>query len=176
MKFRSLLLPLPARRSRRAGATVALALAAALGAGCASVPNPNPKDPLEGFNRGVQRFNDAVDEAVLVPVATTYRDTVPQPLRTGLQDRLFHRAARTPQPVERIDEDDVIVDDDAIPFIRDQHMSVLAPGLVFIDDAVQAGEGDVDLPGQLEGVLEVLEVEPDLGPSRRSLLAIVDVR
>jgi len=34
----------------------------------------------------------------------------------------------------------VIVDDDAIPFIRDQHMSVLAPGLVFIDDAVQAGD------------------------------------
>jgi phosphoadenosine phosphosulfate reductase len=34
----------------------------------------------------------------------------------------------------------VIVDDDAIPFIRDQHMSVLAPGLVFIDEAVQAGD------------------------------------
>ena len=34
----------------------------------------------------------------------------------------------------------VIVDDDAIPFIRDQHMSVLAPGLVFIEDAVRAGD------------------------------------
>jgi len=34
----------------------------------------------------------------------------------------------------------VIVDDDAIPFIRDQKMSVLAPGLVFIDDAVRAGD------------------------------------
>ena len=34
----------------------------------------------------------------------------------------------------------VIVDDDAITFIQDQHMSVLAPGLVFIDDAVQAGD------------------------------------
>jgi len=34
----------------------------------------------------------------------------------------------------------VIVDDDAIPFIRDQGMSVLAPGLVFIDDAVGAGD------------------------------------
>ncbi len=34
----------------------------------------------------------------------------------------------------------VIVDDDVVPFIRDQGMSVLAPGLVFIDDAVCAGD------------------------------------
>ena len=34
----------------------------------------------------------------------------------------------------------VVVDDGAIPFIRDQGMSVLAPGLVFIDDAVCAGD------------------------------------
>jgi phosphoadenosine phosphosulfate reductase len=39
-------------------------------------------------------------------------------------------------PVKRY----VIVDDDAIPFIRDQKMSVLAPGLLFIDDAVRAGD------------------------------------
>ncbi len=34
----------------------------------------------------------------------------------------------------------VIVDDDAVPFIKDQGMSVLAPGLDFIDDAVCAGD------------------------------------
>ena len=34
----------------------------------------------------------------------------------------------------------LIVDDDAVPFIRDQGMSVLAPGLDFIDDAVCAGD------------------------------------
>jgi phosphoadenosine phosphosulfate reductase len=34
----------------------------------------------------------------------------------------------------------IVVDDDAIPYIRDQGMSVLAPGLVSIDDAVCAGE------------------------------------
>ena len=34
----------------------------------------------------------------------------------------------------------VVVDDGAIPFIRDQGMSVLAPGLVSIDDAVCAGD------------------------------------
>lgn len=70
--------------ARRGAAALALALAATLGAGCASVPNPNPADPLEGFNRGVQRFNDAVDDAVLRPVATAYRDHLPRPLRTGV--------------------------------------------------------------------------------------------
>ena len=34
----------------------------------------------------------------------------------------------------------VVVDDSTVPFIRDQSMSVLAPGLVAIDDAVQAGD------------------------------------
>jgi phosphoadenosine phosphosulfate reductase len=34
----------------------------------------------------------------------------------------------------------IVVDDDAIPYIRDQGMSVLAPGLVSIDDAVRAGD------------------------------------
>jgi phospholipid-binding lipoprotein MlaA len=72
-----------ARRPASA-ALLGLAVAAMAFSGCASVRNPNPADPLEGFNRGVQRFNDAVDEAVLVPVATAYRDTVPQPLRTGV--------------------------------------------------------------------------------------------
>ena len=60
-----------------------LALAAALG-GCASVPNPNPDDPFEGYNRGMQRFNDAVDDAVLAPVARTWRDQVPSFVRTGV--------------------------------------------------------------------------------------------
>lgn len=52
--------------------------------GCASVPAPTPTDPLEGWNRGVQRFNDSVDEAVLQPVARGYRDAVPQLVRTGV--------------------------------------------------------------------------------------------
>ena len=64
--------------------TLALgALLLALG-GCATVANPNPADPLEGWNRGVQGFNDAVDDAVLKPVARTYRDVVPELVRTGV--------------------------------------------------------------------------------------------
>ena len=64
---------------------VALAAATlALASGCATGPDANPRDPLEPFNRGVQRFNDAVDEAVLKPVATTYVDVTPSPVRTGV--------------------------------------------------------------------------------------------
>lgn len=44
----------------------------------------NPADPFEGFNRGVQAFNDGVDDAVLQPVATAYRDVVPSFARTAI--------------------------------------------------------------------------------------------
>jgi phospholipid-binding lipoprotein MlaA len=46
--------------------------------GCATPQNP---DPLEPWNRKVFAFNEAVDSAVLKPVATTYRDVVPSPVR-----------------------------------------------------------------------------------------------
>jgi phospholipid-binding lipoprotein MlaA len=58
----------------------------ALLAGCASGPGAMRHDPLEPFNRGVFRFNEAVDEAVLKPVATTYRDVVPSLAREGVRN------------------------------------------------------------------------------------------
>jgi phospholipid-binding lipoprotein MlaA len=39
---------------------------------------------LEPFNRGVYQFNDAVDTAVLKPVATAYRDVTPRLIRQGV--------------------------------------------------------------------------------------------
>jgi phospholipid-binding lipoprotein MlaA len=56
----------------------------ALVQGCATVPNPNPADPLESFNRGVFKFNDGVDRAILKPVATAYKEITPSPVRTGV--------------------------------------------------------------------------------------------
>ena len=51
---------------------------------CASVKNPDPRDPLESFNRTVFGFNEAVDRAVLKPVATVYRDATPGWLQSGV--------------------------------------------------------------------------------------------
>lgn len=50
--------------------------------GCASAPGRDSRDPFEPFNRSVYQFNDAVDAALLKPVATVYRDVTPDPLRT----------------------------------------------------------------------------------------------
>lgn len=60
-------------------------LAVALAA-CASGPNAHPKDPLEPMNRSISRFNDALDDNVLKPVATGYRDVVPDAVRTGVRN------------------------------------------------------------------------------------------
>ncbi len=62
-------------------------LALALGlllSGCATGPNASPADPLEPWNRGVYRFNDALDRAVLKPVAESYQANVPDLLRQGV--------------------------------------------------------------------------------------------
>jgi phospholipid-binding lipoprotein MlaA len=60
-----------------------LVVSLCLGA-CASGPNANPADPLEPWNRGVYQFNDAVDRAVLKPVATAYRESTPELVRRGV--------------------------------------------------------------------------------------------
>jgi phospholipid-binding lipoprotein MlaA len=54
--------------------------------GCATGPNANPADPLEPMNRAIYKFNDAVDGAVLKPVATGYKNVVPSPIRTGVSN------------------------------------------------------------------------------------------
>ena len=61
-----------------------LALLGVTLSGCATGPNANPRDPLEPYNRAVFGFNDAVDRAVLKPVATAYRTVTPSVVRTGV--------------------------------------------------------------------------------------------
>jgi len=64
-----------------------IALAASLLlVGCASAPTANPKDPWESMNRSVARFNDKVDDNVLKPVATGYRNVVPDLIQTGVRN------------------------------------------------------------------------------------------
>ena len=59
-------------------------LVAALAIGCATTRD-NP-DPWEGFNRKSYAFNDAVDRAVLKPVATGYVKVVPAFAREGVNN------------------------------------------------------------------------------------------
>lgn len=64
-------------------ATVAPSAVAPGGAGAPAVTS-NPVDPWENWNRKVYAFNDVIDNAVLKPVATTYRQVVPSLVRTGI--------------------------------------------------------------------------------------------
>jgi phospholipid-binding lipoprotein MlaA len=62
-----------------------LALLAALAlAGCAHTPPDDPSDPLEGWNRGVYKFNTVADKYVLRPVARGYDKVTPAPVKTGI--------------------------------------------------------------------------------------------
>ncbi len=44
----------------------------------------NEKDPWEGFNRGVFKFNDTLDRYVLRPVAKGYDRVLPDPVQDGI--------------------------------------------------------------------------------------------
>jgi phospholipid-binding lipoprotein MlaA len=68
MKFRSLALAV---------------VAAATLTGCAG---PNPRDPYEGFNRSMFKFNDAIDQAALKPAATAYKTVLPSFVQTGVNN------------------------------------------------------------------------------------------
>lgn len=50
--------------------------------GCATTNN----DPLEGVNRGVYKFNDVADRAVIKPVAKAYKAITPSPIRKGFNN------------------------------------------------------------------------------------------
>jgi phospholipid-binding lipoprotein MlaA len=64
----------------------ALLAVAVLSTGCATGPNANPKDPLEPMNRSISRFNDSLDENVLKPVATGYKDVTPDLVQQGVRN------------------------------------------------------------------------------------------
>ncbi len=51
--------------------------------GCATLEN---NDPLETVNRGVYKFNDAIDGAVLKPVAGAYKAVTPSFVRKGVNN------------------------------------------------------------------------------------------
>lgn len=65
-------------------------------AGCATTASaPSEADPWERVNRSTYAFNDALDRAVLKPVAKGYRRYVPQFMRTGVTNFLSNLAYPT---------------------------------------------------------------------------------
>ena len=68
----------------------AIALSFSFLAGCAT--SGNPIDPYEGFNRSSYEITDAVDKAVLRPVAVTYQEWTPRPIRNSFS-RFFGNLA-----------------------------------------------------------------------------------
>jgi len=87
------------------GARIALVLAAlsalVLG-GCASVPNDpeerkayyETNDPIEPVNRAIFSFNRGLDAVILKPVASVYKQVLPQTLQDGIRN--FLNNLRTP--------------------------------------------------------------------------------
>lgn len=63
-----------------------------LAAGCASqpaAPTDPERDPWEPFNRNMHAFNDALDRAVMKPVARGYDTVMPDPPQRGVRN-FFH--------------------------------------------------------------------------------------
>lgn len=56
---------------------------ALLASGCATQAN---KDPLEGMNRGIYKFNNVTDRALFKPIATAYKTIAPTPVRKGFNN------------------------------------------------------------------------------------------
>lgn len=60
--------------------------------GCATPPaDPEERaeweqvnDPLEPMNRGIFDFNNALDRAIMKPIALAYRDSIPEPVRRSV--------------------------------------------------------------------------------------------
>lgn len=71
---------------RRILKSLALPLLAGLFLGGCASTTKNPADPFEPFNRSMYRFNDAVDKAVVKPVAQGYKAVVPPPGRMMLSN------------------------------------------------------------------------------------------
>jgi phospholipid-binding lipoprotein MlaA len=63
--------------------------------GCATTVEGDPRDPLEGLNRGIYKFNDTLDNAILRPTAEVYRDVVPR----GVRDRVRNFFSNLGEPL-----------------------------------------------------------------------------
>jgi phospholipid-binding lipoprotein MlaA len=68
------------------GTFVVLLCLACVGCATPQGAKRDPRDPLEPINRATYKFNDAVDRAVLRPVARGYRAVTPDVVETGVSN------------------------------------------------------------------------------------------
>jgi phospholipid-binding lipoprotein MlaA len=62
-----------------------LSLLVLLMSGCATTSDyQDPRDPIEGFNRAMYSFNEALDNALIKPLAKGYRAIMPAPVDKGI--------------------------------------------------------------------------------------------
>ena len=61
-----------------------LAAVCLLSSACASMKGDDPRDPWEGVNRGVYRFNETFDEWLAKPVARTYVKVLHEEIRSRI--------------------------------------------------------------------------------------------
>lgn len=73
-------------RLQRLGRFSAITAVVALVTGCATVSSPNPDDPWERYNRSMDKINYNVDQALIRPIANTYKTLTPQPARTCISN------------------------------------------------------------------------------------------
>jgi phospholipid-binding lipoprotein MlaA len=65
---------------------IAALFLAAIATGCATTGTTTNKDPWEGMNRGTYAFNDALDRAILKPVAKGYDYVLPGFAKEGVNN------------------------------------------------------------------------------------------
>lgn len=54
--------------------------------GCSTIGGGDQRDPIEGLNRAIYKFNDGVDRMFFKPIATGYRSVVPGPVDKGVSN------------------------------------------------------------------------------------------
>lgn len=71
------------RRNIKFGLILLLALGVSA---CSTTNTMHPDDPYENFNRGIYKFNKAVDKVLIKPIAYTYNKFTPRPVRSGVNN------------------------------------------------------------------------------------------
>jgi phospholipid-binding lipoprotein MlaA len=153
---------------------LAMVAAASLLTACAEVPtDPDEKaefneinDPLEPMNRAVFDVNMFLDNNVMVPVATTYRDNTPERVQSGVHNVLVNMEAPYVAGNDLLQGNPRRAADALGRFVINSTFGVLGIFDVMGDEGVKAHENDIGVTfgvwGMGEGPYLML---PLVGPS-----------